>query len=358
MDKIKETSLLGSAPSSFRKAETFLRLSDLKTDTNIKKSSFLNAELDGREEDLLQEESKISSVSLIGSEEGVQQQIDPATFYTQGFADALTSFTKEMKSSKGDEESSAGGPGSGVAAAAGGVLAGGALGAGGFAALSGQSGSVAYGGRENASLSTAYSPFKSSQPITSGVGYRRNTGTNHRGYDVSAPPGTPVYAYFPGVVTKASYDSGYGNFIEWKDSVYGETHFFGHLIKPANYKQGQTFNQGAVLGNVGSTGRSEGPHLHWEIGPRGGTVDPGQWTKTHPMKTKDSEAAKIKPEAKPKPGDLKPSVASSTTTRTLIQPVIAQTPSASSPQSGQLNRQGGSNTSNFTTMASNLSAIG
>lgn len=348
MVNIKESSLLGSAPSSIRKVDSFLRLSDLKTDNNIKKSSFLNTELDNREEKLADDEAKISSVSLMTDGENLQQQLDPTTFYSQGFVDALKSLTEEMGGSQQQEQQNKEPSPAG--------LVGGMLGAGGFAALSGTSGSVAYGGREQASLSVPYSPFKSSQPIISGVGYRRNTGTNHRGYDVSAPSGTPLYAYFPGVVTKASYDSGYGNYIEWKDSVYGETHFFGHLIKPANYKQGQTFDQGALLGNVGSTGRSEGPHLHWEIGPRGGTVDPGQWTRTHPMKTKETEAAKIKPEIKSKPGDLKPST-TATATRTLIQPVIAQ--SSSQVQSGQLNRQGGgSNTSNFTTMASNLSSIG
>ena len=354
MDKIKETSLLGSAPSSFRKAETFLRLSDLKTDTNIKKSSFLNAELDGREEDLLQEEAKISSVSLIGSEEGGQQQIDPATFYTQGFADALTSFTKEMKSSKEDEETSPGGPGAGVAAAAGGVLAGGALGAGGFAALSGTTG-ASQGSRPT---SVPYSPFKGTtgRPVISS-GYGTRGGRMHRGYDVEADPGTPVYAYFPGIIIEKDYDAnGWGHYIKWKDNVYGQTHLYGHLQTASPLAKNQKFDQGTVLGYVGSTGRSTGPHLHWEIG--NGNANPAEWVRAHPMKTKDSEAAKIKPEAKPKSGDLKPSVASSTTTRTLIQPVIAQTPSMSSPQSGQLNRQGGSNTSNFTTMASNLSAIG
>jgi|688.fasta_scaffold43726_3 murein DD-endopeptidase MepM/ murein hydrolase activator NlpD len=348
MVNIKESSLLGSAPSSIRKVDSFLRLSDLKTDNNIKKSSFLNTELDNREEKLADDEAKISSVSLMTDGENLQQQLDPTTFYSQGFVDALKSLTEEMGGSQQQEQQNKEPSPAG--------LVGGMLGAGGFAALSGTSGSVAYGGKTQAPLTVSYSPFKSSQPIISGVGYRQSTGTNHKGYDVSAPSGTPLYAYFPGVVTKAGYDSGYGNYIEWKDSVYGETHFFGHLIKPANYKQGQTFDQGALLGNVGSTGRSEGPHLHWEIGPRGGTVDPGQWTRTHPMKTKDTEAAKIKPEIKSKPGDLKPST-TATATRTLIQPVIAQSPSQ--VQSGQLNRQGGgSNTSNFTTMASNLSSIG
>ena len=161
-----------------------------------------------------------------------------------------------------------------------------------FARITGDSGSVKYGGRENASLTVAYSPLAKGvrgASIISGKGYRRTTGTDHKGYDIAAPPGTPLYAYLPGKVLRAAYDRSYGYFIEWKDSEYGQTHFFGHMIAPSPLKAGDSFKQGDSLGRVGSTGRSDGPHLHWEIGPQKSEIDPGNWVNTHPLK-KDNKA--------------------------------------------------------------------
>ena len=160
-----------------------------------------------------------------------------------------------------------------------------------FARISGTSGTVAYGGRENAPLTVSYSPFGkgANASLISGKGYRRSTRSNHRGYDIAAPSGTPLYAYLPGKVTRAAYDRSYGNYIEWKDSVYGQTHFYGHMVGPSPLKVGQEFKQGDSLGRVGSTGKSEGPHVHWEIGPQGSEIDPGNWVNTHPLK-KDNKA--------------------------------------------------------------------
>lgn len=146
-----------------------------------------------------------------------------------------------------------------------------------FASLTGDSGDS----MGNKPLSTPISPFLpgKSGPITSGFGYR--WGKMHRGYDVGVPVGTPVYAYFPGIVTKTGYDErGYGYYIEWRDSVHNQIHFFGHLKEMPKISQGQKFDIGTVLGFSGNTGRSTAPHLHWEIGPQGSQIDPGQWLRT------------------------------------------------------------------------------
>lgn len=185
-----------------------------------------------------------------------------------------------------------------------------------FGRVSGQSGSVAYAGKTGASLSMAYSPFASADvkskgiSIISGKGYRKSTGTNHRGYDLSAPQGTPIYAYLPGKVTRVGFDGGgYGNYIEWTDDIYKQKHLFAHMVSPSPYSNGQSFKQGAVLGNVGSTGVSEGPHLHWEIGSQGSEVDPGQWVNTHPItkpQPKPNLNKPIGPEPEPPiPGNLR-----------------------------------------------------
>ena len=203
-----------------------------------------------------------------------------------GISDAFNSFFERLTGIRLDRGTRGRrGPGSSLPAAA--PLSGSDK----FARISGDSGTVKYGGRENASLTVSYSPFEkgSNASLISGKGYRRSTRTYHRGYDIAAPSGTPLYAYLPGKVTKSAYDGLYGNYIEWKDSVYGQIHFYGHMLGPSPLKVGQEFKQGDSLGRVGSTGRSEGPHVHWEIGPQGSEIDPGNWVNTHPLK-KDNKA--------------------------------------------------------------------
>lgn len=143
------------------------------------------------------------------------------------------------------------------------------------------------------------SPFKSGfgAVITSLMGLR--WGKEHKGYDLAANQGTPLYAYLPGVVTHEnrapgsgpSHGAGYGYWIVWKDDVYGSYHFYGHLMKPAEVKKGDRFQQGALLGYVGSTGHSTGPHLHWEIsnnapdslGNFTNRQKPDVWLNSHPV---------------------------------------------------------------------------
>ena len=169
------------------------------------------------------------------------------------------------------------------------VLPGGSLGG-----LQGHSGSVAYAGQKRAPLSTEYSPLAQSDideqnlSIISGMGYREISGRDHKGYDIPAEEGTPISAYFPGVILRNMPNvKGYGNLIEWKDDVYGETHMFAHMMEPSTLSPGTKFKKGTVLGKIGNTdggtGMSEGPHLHWEIGPDKGQVEPGEWVRKHPQ---------------------------------------------------------------------------
>lgn len=161
-----------------------------------------------------------------------------------------------------------------------------------FAPVTGTSG-VSMGNRP---LSVPYSPFKpnSGAIITSGFGKR--WGRPHRGYDIAAKSGTPLYAYFPGKVTHIGIDgvnsAGYGNWVVWKDDIYGSYHFFGHMLNKTPLKVGDPVSQGTLMGYVGNTGLSSGPHLHWEIsntppqsnGQFTSYEDPGSWLRKHPLK--------------------------------------------------------------------------
>jgi len=104
--------------------------------------------------------------------------------------------------------------------------------------------------------------------IASGYGWRSDPFTKvkkfHNGMDFSAPRGTPVYATGDGKVERAdSRSTGYGNHIRVNHG-YGYTSLYAHLYK-YNVRVGQRVKRGDVIGFVGSTGRSQGPHLHYEI---------------------------------------------------------------------------------------------
>ena len=94
----------------------------------------------------------------------------------------------------------------------------------------------------------------------------------HKGLDLAVAAGTPVRAPADGVVEKASWFSSYGNFIEIAHGGNMETRY-GHL-SAYNVVEGQQVHKGDVIGFVGSTGRSTGPHLHYEVRIGGEAVDP------------------------------------------------------------------------------------
>ena len=113
--------------------------------------------------------------------------------------------------------------------------------------------------------------------MASGYGFRTDPFTKvrkfHYGMDFSAPTGTAVYATGDGVVTRAdSNSSGYGEHIRI-DHGYGYETLYGHLSQ-YNVRPGQKVKRGDVIGYVGSTGRSEAPHLHYEVKKNGEHLNP------------------------------------------------------------------------------------
>lgn len=96
----------------------------------------------------------------------------------------------------------------------------------------------------------------------------------HTGVDLASKSGTPIYASGDGVIEKAQWVSGYGKYIEIKH-VNGFETGYGHQSRFADgMKPGVRVRQGQVIGYVGSTGNSTGPHLHFEIKVNGRFVDP------------------------------------------------------------------------------------
>ena len=97
----------------------------------------------------------------------------------------------------------------------------------------------------------------------------------HKGLDMAAPSGTPIYATADGLVSKAEWFSSYGNFVAIGHGSELETRF-GHLSRIA-VSAGQRVRKGDLIGYVGSTGRSTGPHLHYEVRVAGQAVDPSPY---------------------------------------------------------------------------------
>jgi murein DD-endopeptidase MepM/ murein hydrolase activator NlpD len=125
----------------------------------------------------------------------------------------------------------------------------------------------------------AIQPVKNEQlkRMASGYGYRSDPFTKarkmHQGMDFTAPTGTPIFATGDGVIKKADNTvSGYGNHIVIQHG-YGYETLYAHLSK-YKVKAGQRVKRGDIIGFVGSTGRSEAPHLHYEVHKDGKPVNP------------------------------------------------------------------------------------
>ena len=113
--------------------------------------------------------------------------------------------------------------------------------------------------------------------IASGFGYRIDpiykTPKLHAGLDFAAPQGTPIYATADGTVTTAgNTGNGYGNHVVINHG-YGYETLYGHMVRVKAHA-GQQVKRGEVIGWVGSTGKSTGPHCHYEVHKYGDKIDP------------------------------------------------------------------------------------
>ena len=125
--------------------------------------------------------------------------------------------------------------------------------------------------------------------ISSGFGYRRDpfnrSAAMHRGLDFKAPTGTPISATSTGRVTYVGWKSGYGKTVEIKHAN-GVMTRYAHMSR-FDAKVGQKVSAGETIGAIGSTGRSTGPHLHFEVHVNGRAVNPRPFLERAPNVLKE-----------------------------------------------------------------------
>ena len=106
-------------------------------------------------------------------------------------------------------------------------------------------------------------------------GYGRRWGRLHAGIDLAAGTGSPIRAVAAGVVKSAGRESGYGNCVRIIHTDGTET-VYAHMSRIVA-SDGETVSAGEVIGKEGNTGRSTGPHLHFEVRINGTPVNPAAW---------------------------------------------------------------------------------
>ncbi len=111
------------------------------------------------------------------------------------------------------------------------------------------------------------------------LGVRRG----HKGIDLAGPIGTPVVATADGLVSKAEWFSSYGLYISLEHGAEIQTRY-GHMSR-LNVYAGQRVHKGDVIGYIGTTGRSTGPHLHYEVRIAGIAVNPVPYMQTDSIDT-------------------------------------------------------------------------
>ncbi len=124
--------------------------------------------------------------------------------------------------------------------------------------------------------------------LMDGYGHRSDPfsgeGAMHTGVDISAPMGTQVKATGDGIIVHASWNNGYGRCVI-VDHGNGYQTWYAHLSE-IEVREGQEIRQGEIVGAVGNTGRSTGPHLHYEVRIHSTPVNPYRFLSTVPaMKT-------------------------------------------------------------------------
>lgn len=128
--------------------------------------------------------------------------------------------------------------------------------------------------------------------INNEFGFRRNPfgGSRyefHAGLDIDGERGDTVVAPANGIIIKAGWQGGYGNMIEI-DHGNGLTTRYGHLSK-IEIQVGDTINRGQIIGLIGSTGRSTGPHLHYELRVNDKPINPRRFLPPEPSEIKTAE---------------------------------------------------------------------
>jgi murein DD-endopeptidase MepM/ murein hydrolase activator NlpD len=115
--------------------------------------------------------------------------------------------------------------------------------------------------------------------LSSSFGYRRaptrGASRNHKGLDIPGPVGTPIFATADGIVGRAQWVRGYGKYVELEHGNAIETRY-GHM-SALNVSAGQRIRKGDIIGFMGSTGRSTGSHLHYEVRIGGEAVNPASF---------------------------------------------------------------------------------
>jgi len=124
-------------------------------------------------------------------------------------------------------------------------------------------------GQENL-LSSTPSIWPTRGFVTSGFGYR--WGRMHEGLDIANRPGTPIYTPADGIVTFAGIRGGYGKFLVISHG-FGYDTAYGHMYS-IDVKEGDYVERGDYVGTIGNTGRTTGPHLHYEVHVNGRPVNP------------------------------------------------------------------------------------
>lgn len=124
---------------------------------------------------------------------------------------------------------------------------------------------------------------------TSGYGQRGSS--FHHGMDIAAAQGTPIVASANGTVEQANYNGGYGNYVRINHGS-GLTTAYAHM-SVLRVRTGQAVKAGDVIGLVGSTGDSSGPHLHFEVRQGGKSTNPAPWLKGAKTITADKSDSEL-----------------------------------------------------------------
>ena len=302
MAKISVDSLLGNLQSQSTKTLGILKQIDLKTDNNVRKASMLNTSLDSEEEEELLADKPKGIFDFMLPKESMESE--PAQ---EMFGNIMSQQDyAAIKNPPGQEDDAPGGAPGAPGAPGGALVAAG----GGAAVLSTMMGdSIDY-----------VSPGKVTPVVSGRYGEQRTSGP-HGGTDLAVNAGTPLRAISDGKIIDAGEDpGGWGNFVVFVDDK-GIHHLYGHVQD--GYRGKGDIKKGDIIAKVGMTGRTTGPHLHWETGTRWtGGVLTGKFDplNRYSMNAPFSTAQTSSPSAQAKPAP------SASTSPTALQPAPAAAP--------------------------------